>query len=110
MAYVITEPCRGVKDGGCVTVCPADCIHPGTIEVEGEIYDQLFVNPEHCIDCGLCESECPVNAIFLDVDVPKRWERYIALNAGFFRITSDRDGGKSAIHDDILAGNKGGGA
>ena len=83
MAYVITQPCQEKKDGSCVHICPCDCIHPGTLESDGIIYDQYFIDPDECIDCGLCESECPVNAIFLDIDVPKQWERYITLNAEF---------------------------
>src|SRR5438874_1330488 len=53
MAYVITEPCVGVKDKGCVTVCPCDCIREGVIDREGEVYDMLFIDPDDCIDCGL---------------------------------------------------------
>ena len=59
MAYVIAEPCIDVLDISCVSVCPVDCIH----------YDEgtdrkLFIDPNECIDCGACEPECPVNAIF----------------------------------------------
>jgi Ferredoxin len=80
MAYVIAEACIGVKDKACVTVCPVDCIHEGT-----EPYDMLYINPDECIDCGLCEPECPVSAIFADSDVPKEQERFIQINADFFR-------------------------
>lgn len=83
MPYVITEPCIGVKDKGCVGVCPCDCIQEGRIEKEGVVYDMLFVDPDHCIDCGLCEVECPVGAIFEDTEVPAEWNHYIALNAEF---------------------------
>jgi ferredoxin len=85
MAYVITEPCHGVKDKACVQVCPCDCIHPGVAEHDGKVYDMLFIHPDDCIDCGLCEPECPVQAIYLDVDVPKRWEHFVELNAQQFR-------------------------
>lgn len=84
MAYVITEPCIGVKDKSCVSVCPVDCIHEGTYEAEGKVFDMLFINPEECIDCGLCEPECPVTAIFADTDVPKANEAFIQINAGFY--------------------------
>ena len=80
MAYIITEPCIGVKDKACVAVCPVDCIHEGT-----EPYDMLYINPDECIDCGACEPECPVTAIFADSDVPKDQERFIQINADFFR-------------------------
>ena len=77
MAYVITEPCVGCKDRSCVPVCPCDCIQEG----EG----QFFINPDDCIDCGLCEPECPVDAIFLDDEVPPQWRHFPALNVEFFK-------------------------
>ena len=80
MAYIITEACIGVKDKACVAVCPVDCIHEGT-----EPYDMLYINPDECIDCGLCEPECPVTAIFADSDVPKDQMKFIQINADFFR-------------------------
>ena len=63
MTYVIVEACIGVKDRACVDVCPVDCIY------EGE--DQLYIHPDECIDCGACEPECPVTAIFPEEDVPR---------------------------------------
>ena len=77
MPYVICEPCIGVKDKSCVAVCPVDCIY------EGE--DQLYIHPDECIDCGLCEPECPVNAIYADTEVPPEWRHYIEKNANFFK-------------------------
>ena len=62
MTYVITEACIGVKDRACVDVCPVDCIY--------ESEDQLYIHPDECIDCGACEPECPVSAIFPEEDVP----------------------------------------
>jgi ferredoxin len=90
MAYVITEPCADVKDKSCMTVCPCDCIQEGKVEHEGNVYDQLFINPAECIDCGLCETVCPVNAIFLDIDVPAKWRDYIAINAERFHSRPPR--------------------
>jgi len=84
MAYVITEPCIGVKDKECVAVCPCDCIREGSMEKEGRVYDMLFIDPDDCIDCGICESQCPVSAIFADTDVPAEWELYISINAEFY--------------------------
>jgi NAD-dependent dihydropyrimidine dehydrogenase PreA subunit len=78
MTYVITQPCIGVKDASCVDVCPVDCIRA---EAEDE---QFFINPEECIDCGACEPVCPVNAIFEEGSVPKRWKPFIQLNADYF--------------------------
>lgn len=85
MAYVITEACIGVKDKSCVAVCPVDCIHEKVAEGEdGATYDMLLINPDECIDCGLCEPECPVTAIFADSDVPKQYEHFIKLAATAF--------------------------
>ena len=85
MTYVIAEPCIGVKDTACVEVCPVDCIHP-TKEEEGfEASDQLFINPDECIDCGACESVCPVNAIFSDAEVPEKWKSFIQKNADYYK-------------------------
>ncbi len=78
MAYVIAEPCIGVKDRACVEVCPVDCIHGE------EDSPQLFINPSECIDCGLCESECPVGAVFGEDELPAKWRNSIELNAAFF--------------------------
>jgi NAD-dependent dihydropyrimidine dehydrogenase PreA subunit len=72
MTYVITEPCIGTKDGSCVDVCPVDCIY--------EADDQFYINPDECIDCGACEPECPVQAIFPDTDIPPEWTDYIEKN------------------------------
>lgn len=76
MAYVITEPCITAKDKACVAVCPCDCIHEGA--------KMLYIDPAHCIDCGACVPACPVQAIFIDFEVPERWKGYIQENAGFF--------------------------
>jgi len=84
MAYVITQPCIGVKDGACVEVCPVDCIHPHPDSPDFGRSDQLFIDPVQCIDCNACAAVCPVNAIFLDADVPAEWTAYIAKNAAHF--------------------------
>jgi ferredoxin len=72
LPYVVTEPCIGVKDKSCITVCPVDCIYEGP--------DMVYIHPDECIDCGLCEPECPVTAIFVDSDVPAKWADYVRLN------------------------------
>lgn len=76
MPYIIAEPCIGTKDASCVAVCPVDCIY------EGE--DQYYINPDECIDCGACEPECPVEAIFTDDATPEQWVSYIEKNRNFF--------------------------
>jgi ferredoxin len=79
VTYVITEPCIGEKNGACVDVCPAACIHT-TSEAP-----QNFIDPDVCIECEQCVLVCPVHAVFLDVEVPAEWAPYIAINADFFR-------------------------
>lgn len=81
MAYVITEPCIGVKDRSCVDVCPVDCIY------EGE--DQFYIHPDDCIDCNACERVCPVTAIFYENDVPEDRLSDIEKNSEFFRLHPD---------------------
>ena len=84
MAYVIALPCIGVKDTACIAVCPVDCIHPLPSDAEFAEADQLFIDPDHCIDCGLCAAECPVSAIFPDSDLPPEWISFIGKNAEHF--------------------------
>ena len=76
MTYVITEPCVGTKNASCVDVCPVSCIY----EAE-ELY---YINPDECIECGACEPECPVTAIFHDSAVPGDWAEYTDLNRDWF--------------------------
>ena len=80
MTYIIAQPCIDVKDKACVEVCPVDCIHP----VDGEDVDQLCIDPDECIDCGACEPECPVEAIFTEEDLPAEWSHFLKINADYF--------------------------
>ena len=75
MTYIITEPCIDVKDRSCVEVCPVDCIH--------ESDRMLVIDPEECIDCGACEPECPVEAIFPEDAVPDAMEPFIKINYAY---------------------------
>ena len=79
MTYVITQPCIGTKDASCVEVCPVDCIHS---DDDQELY---FIDPDECIDCGACEPECPVTAIFPEEDVPANLKQYVQLNRDVFK-------------------------
>jgi NAD-dependent dihydropyrimidine dehydrogenase PreA subunit len=78
-------------DTACVDVCPVDCIHT----TDGE--NQLYINPDECIDCAACEPVCPVDAISMESDVPAEWQPFIELNSKFFETfvkpeTSDSEG------------------
>lgn len=84
MAHIIAEPCIGTKDTACVEVCPVDCIHPTKGDGDHGDQPQLYIDPDTCIDCGLCVDECPVHAIFPQDDLPEEWTRYIQINADYF--------------------------
>ncbi len=85
MTHVIAEPCIGTKDTSCVDVCPVDCIHPTKDEAAFETADQLYIDPDTCIDCGLCVDECPVRAIFAEEDLPAEWSNYVQINLEYYQ-------------------------
>jgi ferredoxin len=78
MTYVVAENCIKCKFNDCVEVCPVDCFHEGP--------NYLVIDPEECIDCNLCVSECPAEAIFPEDDVPDNQRQFIALNAELSRL------------------------
>ena len=73
MTYVVTDACIKCKYTDCVEVCPVDCFY------EGET--MLVINPSECIDCGVCEPECPAEAILPDTE--GGLEQWLELNARF---------------------------
>ena len=73
MTYVVKEECVKCKYTDCVEVCPVDCFHEGP--------NYLVIDPEECIDCSLCEPECPVDAIVADDDLEPSEMHYVELNA-----------------------------
>ncbi len=72
MTFVVTENCIRCKYMDCVEVCPVDCFHEGP--------NMLVIDPDECIDCTLCEPECPAEAIFSEDEVPKGQEQFLQLN------------------------------
>ena len=79
MTYVITEACIDVKDQSCIEVCPVDCIF-------GDEEDRIcYVEPDDCIDCGVCESACPVQAIFPEETLAQASVQFIEINAMWFK-------------------------
>tara|TARA_B100000902_G_scaffold339370_1_gene341552 strand:+ start:144 stop:752 length:609 start_codon:yes stop_codon:yes gene_type:complete len=73
MTYVVTESCIKCKYTDCVEVCPVDCFYEGP--------EFLVIHPDECIDCGLCEPECPIEAIYADDEVPNDQIDFIEINA-----------------------------
>ena len=73
MTYVVTDACIKCKYMDCVEVCPVDCFY------EGEV--MLVINPNECIDCGVCEPECPAEAILPDPEIGL--EKWLELNAKY---------------------------
>jgi ferredoxin len=73
MTFVVTDNCIKCKYTDCVEVCPVDAFHEGP--------NFLAIDPDECIDCTLCEPECPANAIYPEDDVPAGQEMFVAINA-----------------------------
>lgn len=91
MTHIITSLC--LRDGGCVTVCPVECIVPG--KPEGE-WPWFYIDPDTCIDCGACVPECPYSSIFPEDEVPSAYKakggEYIAMPEGTAGYTTAYDG------------------
>jgi ferredoxin len=90
MAYVITQPCIDVKNKSCVDVCPVSCIY---LETDG-VDRKLYIHPDECIDCGACEPECPVSAIFEQSGLPSEWLEFAVLDR---RWCTGDDAEKNAV-------------
>ncbi|MCX7036065.1 MAG: ferredoxin family protein [Proteobacteria bacterium] len=73
MTFVVTENCIKCKFMDCVEVCPVDCFHEGP--------NFLVIDPDECIDCTLCEPECPAGAIFSEDEVPAGQDDFLEINA-----------------------------
>lgn len=77
MTFIVTESCIKCKYTDCVEVCPVDCFHEGP--------NFLVIDPDECIDCTLCEPECPVEAIYSEDELPAEQEHFLELNAELSR-------------------------
>lgn len=88
MPYVITAPC--VADYSCLEVCPVDCISPGPDDGHFDNTEQLYIDPDVCIDCGACVKVCPVLAIYEADSLPDKWQHYADVNREYFQQIEQR--------------------
>jgi len=91
VTYVIAEPCVDTMELSCVAVCPVDCIH-----YEQGVDRMLYIDPNECIDCGACEPECSVAAIFPEESLAADQVPYTEINALWF---SDRDAARAKVNE-----------
>lgn len=82
MTFVITQNC--CNDSSCIPVCPVQCIRPRPGDPDFNATEQLYIDPETCIDCGACLTECPVDAIYQDWELPEQFSDYLEMNAAYF--------------------------
>ena len=101
MAYVITKACLGALDRSCVDVCPVDCIYYindpelnkkyGAPAARGTEYGMMLINPDECINCGACATECPTLAIYEDSAVPPDQTEFVQINTARTTAMSDEE-------------------
>ncbi|MDF3311017.1 MULTISPECIES: ferredoxin family protein [Rhodococcus] len=82
MAHVIAAPC--IADYSCLEICPVNCISPGPDDADFDDVEQLYINPDACINCGACRDVCPVLAIREDDNLPPQWAHYADVNREYF--------------------------
>jgi len=91
MTFVVTEKCIKCRYTDCVDVCPVDCFY------EGE--NMLVINPDECIDCGVCEPECPIEAIKSEEELAPGEEKWLEINTKFGSIWPNLTKSKGAMPD-----------
>ena len=91
MTHVVTESCIRCKYTDCVDVCPVDCFKEGP--------NFLVIDPDECIDCAVCIPECPVNAIYVDVELPDDQKKFLEINAELARVYPALTKRKPALPD-----------
>lgn len=91
MTFVVTDNCIKCKYTDCVEVCPVDCFYEGP--------NFLVIHPDECIDCALCEPECPAQAIFSEDEVPENMQEFIELNADLAEVWPNITEKKDALAD-----------
>ncbi|MBJ8347980.1 FAD-dependent oxidoreductase [Antrihabitans sp. YC2-6] len=83
MPHVVTQPC--CSDASCAYACPVNCIHPTPDEPDFLTAEMVYIDPASCVDCGACVSACPVDAIVPHTKLQESQERYLSINADFYK-------------------------
>jgi len=91
MTYLVTDNCVKCKHTTCVSVCPVDCFY------EGE--NMLVIHPDECIDCGVCQPECPVQAISVDTDLGDQRDYWESINRKHANVWSNITEEKEPLPD-----------
>ena len=91
MTYVVTESCIKCKYTDCVEVCPVDCFYEGP--------EFLVIDPDECIDCGLCVPECPIEAIYPDDELPPDQIEFIEINVKLAEVYESITESKEPLAD-----------
>jgi ferredoxin len=91
MTFVVGDNCIRCKHTDCVEVCPVDCFYEGP--------NFLVIHPDECIDCALCEPECPVDAIYAEDELPDDQQTFLGLNAELADVWSNITEKKGALPD-----------
>lgn len=105
MTYIITQNC--CKDASCVPVCPVECIRPVGEPGSFTGTEMLYIDPNVCIDCGACQEECPVGAVYPEDELPTELERFREINARYFEhhpLTPD-DSEHASAHTAVKTGS-----
>ena len=91
MTYIVNDACIRCKYMDCVEVCPVDCFY------EGE--NMLVIHPDECIDCGVCEPECPIEAIKSDEELAPGEEKWLDINTKFSALWPNITAAKEPMAD-----------
>ena len=98
MTHTVCQPCWDCKYTDCVVVCPVECFWQDD--------KMLYIHPDDCIDCEACVPECPVEAIFVEANVPPQWVSFNAMNATKSRELKDADQGHITEKGDAQKGGE----
>lgn len=91
MTFVVSENCINCKHTDCVEVCPVECFYEGP--------NFLAIHPDECIDCAMCEPECPEDAIFAEDELPETQKQFLSLNAEMSEVWPNITEIKEALPD-----------